>query len=67
MHQSPEKKLARRREKYGDATLSEDQTSRRAWRELVPKARKFDLRDDEDRDDRGDPEPRRDRSSERRQ
>jgi hypothetical protein len=60
MHRSPEPKTARLRDKYGEATLDDDQQSRRAWRESAPKARRFDPREGERR------EIRRERSNDRR-
>jgi hypothetical protein len=46
MHQSPQKKLAKRREKYSEFDLSDMEADRRPYRPSQPKARKFALRDD---------------------
>lgn len=46
MHQSPEKKLANRREKYSEFDLSDIEADRRPYRPSQPKARKFALRDE---------------------
>lgn len=46
MHQSPEKKLANRREKYSEFDLSDMEADRRPYRPSQPKARKFALRDE---------------------
>jgi hypothetical protein len=57
MHQSPQKKLAKRRDKYSNFDLSEDTDSdRRLYRSTQPKARRFAFRDELGR------EPRQDRS-----
>jgi hypothetical protein len=52
MHQSPQKKLANRREKYSEYDLSDTESDRRAYRPSQPKARKFALRDEPWRDTR---------------
>jgi hypothetical protein len=62
MHQSPQKKLAKRRDKYTDFDLTgmdnDSQAERRLYRDTQPKARRFALRDDAGRDARWDrPEP----------
>ena len=54
MHQSPEKKLANRREKYIDLELMDAEAERRLYRASQPKARRFALRDEPDRDLRQD-------------
>jgi hypothetical protein len=53
MHQSPEKKLAKRRDKYVDLELS-GESERRLYRASPPKARRFALRDEPGRDPRQD-------------
>jgi hypothetical protein len=54
MHQSPEKKLAKRRDKYADLDLT-DSADRRLYRASQPKARKFAREESErgSRPDRG--------------
>jgi hypothetical protein len=46
MHQSPQKHLARRRDKYNDIDTTESQPDRLRYRESQPKARKFHLREE---------------------
>jgi hypothetical protein len=46
MHQSPEKKLANRREKYSEFDLTDTESDRKPHRPSQPKARKFALRDE---------------------
>jgi hypothetical protein len=49
MHQSPQRKLAKRRDKYTDFDLSEDtDADRRLYRTTQPKARRFAFRDESD-------------------
>lgn len=57
MHQSPQKHLARRRDKYLNIDPTDSQPDRLRHRESQPKARKFHLRED------GGREPRRDKES----
>ena len=53
MHQSPQKKLAKRRDKYTDFDLSEDtDADRRLYRASQPKARRFAFRDELGREPR---------------
>jgi hypothetical protein len=54
MHQSPEKKLAKRRDKYIEFDLGESEADRRLHRASQPKARRFALRDEPDRELRPD-------------
>jgi len=58
MHQSPEKALTRRRDKYSDLysdfDLSDSQPDRRAYRDSPPKARKFQPHDESTREERWD-------------
>jgi hypothetical protein len=54
MHQSPQKPLARRRDKYPDFDLSDTQTDRWLHRGNQPKARKFTFREEAPRDTRWD-------------
>ena len=56
MHQSPQKKLAKRRDKYVDFELTGTDADRRLYRASQPKARRFALRDETGR------EPRQERS-----
>ncbi len=51
MHQSPQKPLAGRRDKYFDLELADSQVERRIARD-PPKARKFPLRDESPREAR---------------
>jgi hypothetical protein len=46
MHQSPEKKLAKRRDKYADLDLTAAEADRRLYRASQPKARRFAPRDE---------------------
>jgi hypothetical protein len=46
MHQSPEKKLAKRREKYLEFDLADAEAERRLYRATRPKARRYALRDE---------------------
>jgi hypothetical protein len=46
MHQSPEKKLAKRRDKYVDFELTDSEADRRLYRASQPKARRSVLRDE---------------------
>jgi hypothetical protein len=52
MHQSPEKKLAKRRDKYVEIDLldTDGEADRRLHRASQPKARRFALRDEAGRD-----------------
>jgi hypothetical protein len=52
MHQSPQKPLARRRDKYPDLDLADLEAERRLHRDNQPKARKFSLREDSSREAR---------------
>jgi len=54
MHQSPQKQFAGRRDKYADFELADLQAERRLQRENQPKARKFPLREESDRESRRD-------------
>jgi hypothetical protein len=54
MHQSPEKKLAKRRDKYVELDLSDSEAERRLYRASQPKARRFAARDEPDRELRQD-------------
>jgi hypothetical protein len=57
MHQSPQKKLAKRRDKYTDFDLTDDtDADRRLYRTTQPRARRFAFRDESG------PETRQDRS-----
>lgn len=49
MHQSPQKPLAGRREKFFDFELAELTADRRPARDTQPKARKFPLREESER------------------
>jgi hypothetical protein len=51
MHQSPQKQLLQRRDKYGDVDASSAEAERRLYRGSQPKARK--LRDEAPREARG--------------
>ncbi|WP_143762928.1 hypothetical protein [Ramlibacter tataouinensis] len=46
MHQSPQKELPGRREKYAEFDPGDAQAERRLYRGMQPKARKFSLRDE---------------------
>ena len=52
MHQSPQKKLAKRREKYIDLDLIDGEADHRLYRASQPKARRFALRDELGREPR---------------
>jgi hypothetical protein len=52
MHQSPQKPLAGRRDKYFDLELADSQAERRMSRDTQPKARKFPLREESPREER---------------
>lgn len=56
MHQSPQKKLAKRRDKYTDFDLAgldaDSRAERRLYRATQPKARRFALRDEIGREPR---------------
>ncbi|NPC55553.1 hypothetical protein [Caenimonas soli] len=52
MHQSPQKKLANRREKYSEFDPTDTDADRRPYRPSQPKARKFALRDEPWRESR---------------
>jgi hypothetical protein len=54
MHQSPEKKLGKRRDKYVDFDLIDSDADRRLYRASQPKARRFALRDEPGRELRQD-------------
>jgi hypothetical protein len=54
MHQSPEKKLAKRRDKYVEFDLGDAEADRRLYRASQPKARRYALRDEPDRELRQD-------------
>jgi len=54
MHQSPEKKLAKRREKYLEFDVADAGAERRPYRETQPKARRYALRDEPEREWRQD-------------
>ena len=58
MHQSPQKPLTRRRDKYSDLysefDLSDSQPDRRVYRDSPPKGRKFQPRDEATREERWD-------------
>jgi hypothetical protein len=54
MHQSPEKKLAKRRDKYVEFHLGDSEADRRLYRASQPKARRYALRDEPDRERRQD-------------
>jgi hypothetical protein len=56
MHQSPQKQIGSRREKYDLVAawdLADGEAERRALRGAQPKARKFSAREDDPRDERG--------------
>jgi hypothetical protein len=55
MHQSPQKQLPVRREKY--AEFDEAEADRRMYRGAQPKARKFALREESQREFRRDRQP----------
>lgn len=57
MHQSPQKQLAGRRDKYADLELNDAEAERRFQRGSQPKARKFPIREDSERDTRWDKQP----------
>lgn len=46
MHQSPQKPLARRRDKYPVFDLADIEADRRPYRDNEPKARRFSLREE---------------------
>jgi hypothetical protein len=50
MHQSPEKKLANRRDKYVEFDMSDSEAERRLYRASKPKARRYALRDEPERE-----------------
>jgi hypothetical protein len=50
MHQSPQKPVARRRDKFFDFDLDDSPGDRRPPRDSQPKARKFPLREDAERE-----------------
>lgn len=52
MHQSPQKQLAGRRDKYAVFDLGDAEAERRMNRGAQPKARKFPLRDETQREPR---------------
>jgi hypothetical protein len=54
MHQSPQKPFVGRRDRYFDRELADSQADRRPARENPPKARKFQLRDELEREARWD-------------
>ena len=54
MHQSPEKKLANRRDKYVEFDMSDSEADRRLYRASKPKARRYTLRDEAERPSRHD-------------
>jgi hypothetical protein len=54
MHQSPEKKLAKRRDKYVVFEWSDSEADRRLYRASQPKARRYALRDEPGREPRQD-------------
>jgi hypothetical protein len=54
MHQSPQKPVARRRDKYLDFDLDGSPADRRPARDSQPKARKFPLREESEREARWD-------------
>lgn len=54
MHQSPQKPVARRRDKFFDFDLDDSPADRRPERDSQPKARKFPLREDREREARWD-------------
>jgi hypothetical protein len=56
MHQSPQKQLPRRRDKY-DAEFDQAEADRRLYRGAQPKARKFPLRDESRRELRWERQP----------
>jgi hypothetical protein len=49
MHQSPEKKLAKRHDKYVEFDLIDSEADRRLYRASQPRARRYALRDESDR------------------
>jgi hypothetical protein len=58
MHQSPQKQLPRRRDKYeAEFNEAEAEADRRHYRGAQPKARKFPLRDESQRDARWERQP----------
>jgi hypothetical protein len=54
MHQSPQKPLARRRDKYPDFDLTDSQAERWLHRDNQPKARKYPIREESTREARWD-------------
>jgi hypothetical protein len=54
MHQSPEKKLAKRREKYLEFDVADGEAERRLYRASQPRARRYALREEPDREWRQD-------------
>jgi hypothetical protein len=54
MHQSPQKMLARHRDRQVEFDVIEKEAERRLYRVAPPKARKFPLRDESPRAERSD-------------
>lgn len=52
MHQSPQKALARHRDRQVEFDVMEEEAERRSYRAAPPKARKFPLREDSPRAER---------------
>jgi hypothetical protein len=57
MHRSPQKQSAAQRDRYADFDMADTQTDRKAQRGSQPKARKFPLREESERDARWDKQP----------
>ena len=58
MHQSPQKNLGGRRDKYADSGFDTGEADRRMYRDSQPKARKFPLREELRREERPGRQPR---------
>ena len=52
MHQSPQKQLARHRDRQVEFDVIEEQAERRVYRAAPPRARKFPLREESPRAER---------------
>jgi len=58
MHQSPEKHPVSRRDKYAGLDSADAEADRRSYRGAQPKARKFHLREEQQREPRQNRQPR---------
>ena len=57
MHRSPQKQSAAQRDRYADFDMADTQNDRKSQRGNPPKARKFPLREESVREQRGDKKP----------